>query len=147
MARVAGQIQIAAPPERVFDAAADSRHEPSFNPAMTSVELLTPEPIGLGSRFRAHMGRNDLQMLVELTAFDRPRRLGSVTTSSMMQTSGSLTFTPTDSGTTMSWEWQVTPRGAFRLLTPLVGVMGRRMERGIWTGLKHMVEEDEAARR
>ena len=55
MAHITGSIRIEAPPERVFDTVADSRLEPSFNPAMTTVELLTPEPIGLGTRFRARM--------------------------------------------------------------------------------------------
>ena len=32
MARISGRIRIAAPVERVFDTAADSRNEPSFNP-------------------------------------------------------------------------------------------------------------------
>ena len=86
MARVSGRIRIAAPVERVFDTAADSRNEPSFNPAMTGVELLTPLPIGLGTRFRACMGRAGGQMLVELTEFERPRRLSSRTASSMMET-------------------------------------------------------------
>ena len=56
MAHVTGSVRIAAPLERVFDTVADSRNEPSFNTAMTEVELLTPEPIGLGTRFRARMG-------------------------------------------------------------------------------------------
>ena len=49
--------------------------------------------------------------LVELTEFDRPRRLGSRTASSMMETSGALTFTAEDQGTVMSWAWQVHPKG------------------------------------
>jgi hypothetical protein len=57
MARISGRIRIAAPAEQVFDTTADSRNEPSFNPAMTSVELLTPLPIGLGTRLRARMAR------------------------------------------------------------------------------------------
>jgi hypothetical protein len=56
VAHVTGSVRIAAPPEQVFDTVADSRNEPSFNPAMTEVALLTPEPIGLGTRFRARMG-------------------------------------------------------------------------------------------
>ena len=92
MARIEGEILIGRPAEEVFDFVADSRNEPSFNPAMTGVELLTPLPIGVGTRFRARMGRAGTQMLVELTEFDRPHRLGSRTTSSMMQTSGALTF-------------------------------------------------------
>ncbi len=63
--------------EEVFDFVADSRNEPTFNPAMAGMELLTPLPIGLGTRFRARMGRAGTLMLVELTEFDRPHRLGS----------------------------------------------------------------------
>lgn len=146
MAHITGNVRIAAPQDRVFDTAADSRQEPSFNPAMTEVELLTPEPIGLGSRFRARMGKAGTDMQVELTAFDRPHRLASITTSSMMETSGTLTFTPEADVTVMTWDWQVRPKGWFRLLGPLVGPMGRRMERGIWAGLKHKLEDEAASR-
>ena len=93
VAHISGRVRIAAPVERVFDTAADSRNEPSFNPAMSEVELLTPPPIGLGAQFRARMGKAGTVMLVELTEFDRPHRLGSRTTSSMMETTGALTFT------------------------------------------------------
>ena len=145
MARVTGHIRIAAPVERVFDMVADSRNEPSFNPAMTGVELLTPPPIGLGTRFRARMGKAGMEMLVELTEFDRPHRLGSRTASSMMETSGTLTFATGDEGTVMSWGWQVRPRGWLRMLGPLAGPLGGRMERRIWTGLKHQLEDEASA--
>jgi hypothetical protein len=143
VARISGQVRIAAPVEKVFDTVADSRNEPSFNPAMTDVELLTPPPIGLGTRFRAHMGRAGMEIRIELTEFDRPYQLGSRTTSSMMDTSGALTFAAEgDIMTTMSWDWQVRPRGWLRALGPLFGPLGGRMERRIWTGLKRMLESD-----
>ena len=146
MAHITGQVRIAAPLERVFDTVADSRNEPSFNPAMTAVELLTPAPIGLGTRFLAHMGKADMEMVVELTEFERPHRLGSHTTSSMMETSGALTLTAEGDETVMVWDWQVRPKGWFRLSGPLVGPLGSRMERRIWTGLKHKLENDGDAR-
>ena len=140
MAHIAGQVRIAAPIELVFDTVADSRNEPMFNPAMTGVELLTPLPIGEGTRFRARMGKSDMEMLVELTGYDRPHGLGSRTTSSMMDTSGTLTFSAQDGGTVMAWDWQVRPKGWLRALGPLVGLLGARMERGIWNGLKRTLE-------
>ena len=82
-------------------------------------------------------------MLVELTEFDRPRRLGSRTTSSMMQTSGALTFAAGD-GTVMSWDLHVHPKGWMRLLGPLFGPLGRRMERRIWTSMKRYLESTAA---
>jgi Polyketide cyclase / dehydrase and lipid transport len=140
MAKIEGGILIGRPGEEVFDFVADSRNEPSFNPAMTGVELLTPLPIGQGTRFRARMGRAGTPMLVELTEFDRPRRLGSRTASSMMQTSGALAFAPGGDGTVMSWDWQVRPRGWMRMLGPLFGPLGGRMERRIWVGMKRYLE-------
>ena len=113
---------------------------------MSEVELLTPPPIGLGAQFRARMGKAGTVMLVELTEFDRPHRLGSCTTSSMMETTGALTFTADNDGTVMSWDWQVRPKGWLRTLGPLAGPLGTRMERRIWTGLKHMLENDGGAR-
>jgi len=145
MAKIAGEILIGRPVAEVFDFVADSRNEPSFNPAMTGVELLTAPPIGRGTRFRARVGRAGTQMLVELTEFDRPHRLGSRTTSSMMQTSGTLTFTADGEGTVMSWDWQVHPKGWMRMLGPLFGPLGNRIERRIWTSMKRCLE-DTAAR-
>lgn len=46
----------------------------------------------------------------------------------------------------MGWDWRVRPKGWFRLFGPLVGPLGGRMERRIWTGLKHKLENDGDAR-
>lgn len=40
----------------------------------------------------------------------------------------------------MRWSWDVRPRGALKLLTPLVGLLGRRQERAIWSELKRVLE-------
>ena len=140
MAKIEGKVLIGRPAEDVFDFVADSRNEPSFNPAMTGAELLTPLPIGVGTRFRARLGGAGTPMLVELTEFDRPHRLGSRTTSSMMQTSGALTFAADGDSTVMSWNWQVHPKGWMRMLGPLFGPVGGRMERRIWTSMKRHLE-------
>jgi carbon monoxide dehydrogenase subunit G len=144
MARIEGAILIGRPVEEVFDFVADPRNEPSFNPAMTSIELLTPLPLGVGTRFRARMGRAGTPMLVELTEFNRPHRLGSRTTSPMMHTSGALTFAADGGRTVMSWDWQVRPKGGMRMLGPLFGPLGSRMERRIWASMKRCLENTAA---
>jgi carbon monoxide dehydrogenase subunit G len=140
MAHITGQVRIAAPVAQVFDTVADTRNEPSYNPAMADAELLTPPPIGPATRFRARMGRARTEMLVELTDFDRPHRLGSRTTSAMMDTWGGLTLTEEGDGTVLAWDWQVRPKGWLRVLRPLVGPLGARMERRTWNGLKRKLE-------
>jgi len=149
-AQVEGEIVIRRPVEEVFDYVADERHEPNFNTRMSRVELLTPEPIGVGSRFGVEMTimRRVFDMTVELTAFERPRLLGSTSHSlprggkgRPLLTAGSLTFDPVPEGTRMRWSWQVETPGAMRLLVPLVARMGRRQERRVWGNLKRVLEE------
>jgi hypothetical protein len=47
--------------------------------------------------------------------------------------------------TVLGWDWQVRPNGWLRAVGPLLGPLGRRMERRIWTGLKHKLENEGAA--
>jgi len=110
---------------------------------MLRSEKITDGPIGVGTRFgaTARSGRRVLEMLIELTEYDRPRRLRSRTTMSSIDTDGGLTFAPLGRATRMSWDWEVSPRGPMRLLSPLVVLLGRRQEQRISSGLKIQLEE------
>ena len=130
--------------EEVFDYVADERNEPNFNARIFRVQLLTPEPIGVGSRFGIEltMMRRVFDMTVEFTALERPRLLGSTSRSlprggkgRPLLTAGSLTFDPVPEGTRMRWSWQVETPAAMKPLAPLVAWMGRRQERRVWGSL------------
>jgi uncharacterized protein YndB with AHSA1/START domain len=139
---IEGEIVINRPPEEVFDVVADERNEPKYNPQMLGADLITPEPIGVGTQFRAEtvtMGRRS-EMVIEFTAYDRPRRLASATHMSTMEIEGALTFQALPEGTLMRWTWDLQPRGLLKLMSPLIARMGRRNERAIWTSLKRYVE-------
>ena len=122
MARVEGEIIIQRPAEEVFDFVADERNEPRYNPRMVVAELISREPIGLGTRFRAELetGRRTMPMTIEFTGFDRPRRLASATQPSIMDTVGAIVFEPAQ-GTRMRWSWDAQPRGLLRLMPAVVG--------------------------
>ena len=146
MARIDGEIVINRPVEEVFDFAADERNEPRYNPRMVSSELLSPGPVGLGSRFRAVMGSwpRRTTMTTEFTGYQRPRRLALRSHLSAMEIHGSLTFDPVPGGTRMRWSWEVAPRGLLKLMSPLVVRVGARQERSIWENLKGLLESREA---
>ncbi len=138
------------PVELVFDFVADERNEPRFNPRMVSVELLSPGPIGAGSRFLAEsrMMGGAFEVTVEYTHFERPRLLGSKSRSiprgrkgRPLLIEGRLIFQPVPEGTRMRWSWQVETPGALRLIAPLLAWMGRRQERSVWTSLKELLEQ------
>lgn len=142
MVRIEGEIVIRRPVEDVFDFVADERNEPRFNPRMRRAEQISEGPIGVGSRFRAEMvsmGRT-VEMVIEFTGFERPRRLASSTHMSSMDIQYTLTFEPVPEGTRMRWSGDLEPRGTLKLLGPMVAGMGRRQEQRIWGGLKHLLE-------
>lgn len=76
---------------------------------------------------------------------NEPPRLGSMTRSAMMDTEGALTFDALPGGTRMRWSWDLRPRGLFRLIMPLVGLLGRRQERAIWGESQRLLESEPRA--
>ncbi len=143
MTGIGGELVIDRDVEDVFDAVADERN--TYDPRQRSAELLTDEPIGVGSRFRSEivtMGR-PVEMIVEITDYDRPHRLDSITHSPGMDIHSRLRFEAVDSGTRITWSSRLRPHGAMRLLTPVLGVIARRQTTAIWNGLKQTLERQE----
>jgi len=142
MVTVQGEIVIDRPREEVFDFVADEENEPRYNPQMRLAKKTSQGPIGVGTTFRAEMTRRGLvvPMTVEFTEFDRPRRFEERVHMEAMDLTGGMTFEPVDQRTRMTWSWNLEPHGVLRFLGPIVGTMGRRQERRIWTGLKRLLE-------
>jgi len=140
---IQGRIDIDRPTEVVFDTVADERNEPRYNPRLRQVDLITPGPFGIGTRFHAEtvsMGRT-IPMTIEFTDFDRPHRLASTTRMQAMDIRGRLDFVPTLQGTRMNWSWDIQPRGVLALARPIIIRIGRRQEQTIWRALKHYLED------
>ena len=132
-----GQLRISRRPDVVFDAVVD---EPSWNPGMSSVQWLTPPPVGVGSKYRAVLGGRWVTE-VEFVEFERPHRLRSRTTSSWLWTEGPLTFEDDGEGATrMRWDWEYRLTGRARLLAPLFLIVGGRWERANWMRMRDYVE-------
>jgi polyketide cyclase/dehydrase/lipid transport protein len=142
MAMIDGEIVIGRPVEVVFDYVADQSNEPQYNPQMVRAEKITPGPVGKGTRFRsavASRGRTS-EMLIECTTYERPTLFATTTTMTQADISYALRFEPAGHGTRMRWSGQVRPKGAFRLLGPMITWLGRRQERRIWAALKQHLE-------
>jgi hypothetical protein len=142
MVRIQGSTVIARPVEDVFDFVADERNEPMYNPRMIRAEKMTSGPVAQGTRWSATIesrGR-PLDMMIEVTDYTRPTRLGSTTSTSMAEIHGAVTFEPDPAGTRMGWSWELQPKGVFKVMGPLVARVGRRQEAEIWAGLKRYME-------
>ncbi len=142
MARIEGETVVGCRPEVVFDFVADERNEPVYNPRMVRAKQVSDGPIGKGTRFLAtttSLGR-ELDMVIEISEYQRPSRLTSITRMASADIRGVLTFEPDPAGTRVHWTWLLRPRGISKLLTPVIGPLGRRQEQANWTNLKHYLE-------
>jgi hypothetical protein len=142
MARIDGEIIIGRPVDVVFDYVADQSNEPQYNPQMVRAEKITPGPVGTGTRFRsavASLGRT-AEMLIECTGYERPALFATTTTMAQADIAYTLRFEPVAAGTRMRWSGQVRPKGAYRLLGPVITWLGGRQEQRIWMALKRHLE-------
>jgi uncharacterized protein YndB with AHSA1/START domain len=121
--RVTTTTKIARPPEDVFDMLADLRNDKQWNSRVSRAELRSPEPIGLGSQFAVVNGGTAYD--VTITGYERPSRL-------VFEASGkpdltiACTLTPTDEGTELESDFDFRPRGALKVMFPLLAPVIRR---------------------
>ena len=113
------EIDIEASPEAVFDELSDVRHEQRWSDKLTAVELLTPEPIGVGSRVRAKWSGAPVNDLV-YRVYHRPHRWVTESRSWMLVVEVELQVEPTATGSRLLSTWRLRPRGPVRLLTPVL---------------------------
>ena len=143
MVRIVGDVVIAAPLEDVFDMVADERNEPTYNKRIVRAEKTSVGPVGRGTTFVAEpRGAGRLgEMTVEILVYDRPHRLRTYVRSSSFEVAGLVTFSAVPDGTRLRWDWDMRMHGPFRLLTPVLRVVGPRWERRNWLDLKRHMEQ------
>jgi hypothetical protein len=73
-------------------------------------------------------------MLIECTGYDRPKLFATTTIMAQADISYTLRFEPTPAGTRMRWSGRVRPKGAVKLLAPVITWLGRRQEQAVWAG-------------
>ena len=133
-------IEIARPPEAVFDYLADQGNEIHWNPDCLSMQKLTEGPVGVGTRFRAKWKQGPV-VETECTRFDRPR---SWQYENGGQISVVLTVTleaTPNGGTRMTSHGAWTPHGWFRIVFPVFIRVMRRAEHIVVANARRALEE------
>lgn len=101
--------------------------------------MLTPKPIGAGSRFRGEFKRvgTVAWTTIELDLAERVVNRGSA---KFYQFTSTLIFAPKDGGTAVTGRLQLEPRGPFKLITPLLAPMMRKKFLGLLEQFKQWAE-------
>lgn len=115
-----------APLERVFARASDIENAPEMIPAIRKIEMLTPGPVRVGTRFRETrvvFGREHTETL-EVTGFDPPRSYTVGCESCGCRYESRFSFRPKDGGTDVEMTFEATPLTFF---AKVMGVLMRPM--------------------
>jgi carbon monoxide dehydrogenase subunit G len=126
------------PPKRVFDFLANFENEPAWNPECVTVEKTSPGPAATGATYVGRMRKiGTVQMTLE--SHEPPRRFVTSERSRMATGRFEFRLMPHPDGTHVEVDAQLSPRGPFRLLQPLMrrelGTFLARLPGWIGTGL------------
>jgi hypothetical protein len=146
MADIHITTQVDAPPDVVFDVAADLANAADHIDGITKIEMLTDGPIGVGMKFRetrVMFGREHTEEM-EVTAFNRPTSYTVEATSCGCHFASTFRFTPKDGGTEMVLDTKSKPLSLFaKIMSPLsglmMGAMKKAMEQDMF-GVKQVAE-------
>jgi len=124
MAPITGSIEIARPPQDVFDYVTDLSRQGEWQAAIVEVKVETEGPTRVGTKAiqtRRVPGRKQT-FPFEITEHDPPRRTSFQVTGGPVRPVGSMTFTPLDGGTRPRVDFQIEfhGHGLGVLLLPLV---------------------------
>jgi hypothetical protein len=119
--------EIRASPEEAFVAMADVRNEVHWNSRVSRAELVTSEPIGVGSRFRTV--NRGATYDSHISVYERPRRLEFVVTGKPMDITVRFDFDPVaQTRARLRGEFDMRPKGWMKPLAPVLKLMiGREL--------------------
>ncbi len=132
-------VTVIAPPARVFAIAADIPRINNIIPSITRVEVLTPGPTRVGTRWREtrKAGPGSAAVELEVIAFDPDRFMTIVGTMAGTRYTSTFTFQPIPEGTQVSLDCNAKPSTFLaRLMLPLTMLMLPMMSRDMAGDLK-----------
>ena len=102
--------------EVAFDVLADLRTQSGWSRAPIEAELLTGEPVGLGSRFQATQGGRDYEATI--TTYERAERLGIEVRGAHLQIQGDFRFRAAGPGSVLEAVVELSAKGPMRFVLP-----------------------------
>jgi Polyketide cyclase / dehydrase and lipid transport len=101
-----------------------------WDPSVIEARMVTPEPVGLGSRFRlvaVFLGAK-VPLEYEIIEYERPRRVVLTAENRSVRSTDTISFdSEASGGTVVRYEAVLLPKGAARLADPLFALALRRV--------------------
>ena len=127
------------PVEEVFGTVIDVANFPRWNPTTPSARKLTAGATGEGTQFELEI-KGFGKVLQELQEF-RPNQQVRIVPHFKVLTGGHrFIFTADRNGTRVDHELEMTPKGVFKIFSPLMGMMGKKNLRDTANALQRYLE-------
>ncbi len=145
MARFSTECTTSASAEVVFDYLARFSTTAEWDPGVVEAEMLTPEPVGLGSRFRVvtAQGKRRLELVYEVVEFDRPWLVSMAAEQPRLRSFDTIAVTPGAAGCTVRYGALLEARGWLRrpaelFLRPVLKRVGAKGAAGLAEAVRRL---------
>ncbi len=138
MARYVVTIPSPMSAEEVFDYMATFSNVTEWDPTAAEAHPIDGGEPGLGARFHVlvkWMGR-EIALEYETTSYERPKRVVLRAENSTTISEDTVTVRPTSSGCEMTYDAELTLKGAIKLIDPLFGLAFKRLGDNAAAGLR-----------
>ena len=139
MALITRSQVVKAPIDTVFATIVDGGNFAAWNPTIRGSRRLDELPPGNGARFEWDL-RGFGKVVQELQEFERPRRVRIVPHIKRLEGGHRFRLSPEADGTRVEHELEMRPKGAFVLLAPMMGMIGRKNLRDTANALQAHLE-------
>ena len=127
------------PVDEVFATVVDLEGFPNWNPTTRTARKLSAGEIAEGTRFELEI-KGFGKTIQELHEFELNRRVRLVPEIKLLGGGHRFRFSEVDAKTRVDHELEMVPRGSFKLLTPLIGLIGRKNLRDTAAALQRYLE-------
>ena len=116
-------------PEEAFDYLADFTNATEWDPNTNVSECVSGEPGSVGSKYRVvtEFGGREMELTYETVEVDRPNRVVLQSGNSSTEIRDTMTFRPTATGTDVTYDANVKPKGLTKLIDPVLTLMFKRV--------------------
>jgi carbon monoxide dehydrogenase subunit G len=129
MARYKASVDTPRPPDEVFAYLSDFSTTAEWDPGVLEAERLGEEPVAEGSEFRlvAEFLHRKTPLTYRIVEFDPPSAVTFRGENSSVVSLDRITFEPSDGGTRITYDADLTLKGPLKLADPLLALAFKRV--------------------
>ena len=133
-------------PEEAFDYLSDFSTASEWDGNTVSSELISGDAKSVGAKYRVvtKFGGREMELTYETVELDRPNRVVLKSGNSSTEITDTMTFRPTATGTEVTYDANVAPKGLVKLMDPVLSLIFKRVGDNAAKGLREALGADKS---